>query len=168
MGSDAGYQDRGRDVTTGGGSGGVGFSVEWPEKEFQKLVDKTKRVVERSLKLVAAAGLANVVKETPRDTGTARRGWHVVTVSRFILKLVNRTKYLGFHVTGTGIFGPKGRPIVPRKARVLHFIAKDGTEVFARSVKGIPPNPFVDDAIAATALQVPGIVTRVLRDVGLN
>jgi hypothetical protein len=38
---------------------------------------------------------------------------------------------------GTGIYGPKGAPITPKRAKVLRFEV-GGQTVFARSVKGMP------------------------------
>lgn len=53
-----------------------------------------------------------------------------------------------YHELGTGIYGPKKRPIVPVKAKALRFKV-NGKEVFARSVKGIKKNPVISDAVAA-------------------
>jgi len=49
---------------------------------------------------------------------------------------------------GTGIYGPRGQPIVA-KGRALTFVV-NGRRVFARSVKGAPKRPFlwIDDHIA--------------------
>lgn len=54
--------------------------------------------------------------------------------ANFYGELINR---------GTGIYGPHGSPIVPVRARFLHFFLKDGTEVSARSVKGVKPMKWV-------------------------
>lgn len=54
---------------------------------------------------------------------------------------------------GTGIYGPQGRPIVPVKAQFLHFFLKDGTEVFARSVKGVKPMKWVQKGLEDPATQ---------------
>jgi hypothetical protein len=50
-----------------------------------------------------------------------------------------------WHVSGTGRYGPRGRDIRPVKARALHFFS-GGTEVFARSVRGVRPNKFIGRA----------------------
>lgn len=58
---------------------------------------------------------------------------------------------------GTGIYGPRGRPITPKSAKVLVFSSalygsktgKNRGKVFARSVKGMRPNPFLKDALPA-------------------
>lgn len=51
---------------------------------------------------------------------------------------------------GTGVFGPSGSPIRPRSARFLVFVPRGGSQkVFARQVRGMEPNPFLLNALAA-------------------
>lgn len=60
---------------------------------------------------------------------------------------------------GTGIYGPRGTPIVPTTRHALKFKwdgpgvntrSKDKRGyVFAKSVKGVEPNPFLADALLA-------------------
>jgi hypothetical protein len=83
------------------------------------------------------------------------------------LKVIGRVgtplEYGWYVHDGTGIFGPKGRPIVPVHAKVLVFepgrsigpLARGGKHlpkgkrglVFAASSKGTPPNPFLFEAL---------------------
>lgn len=50
-----------------------------------------------------------------------------------------------YHVTGTGIYGPRGTPIVPVRARVLHFYI-GGQEFFRHSVRGVHPDAYLGRA----------------------
>ena len=43
---------------------------------------------------------------------------------------------------GTGIYGPKGQPIVPTQGQVLSFVI-NGRRYFVRSIKGSQPRPFL-------------------------
>lgn len=63
---------------------------------------------------------------------------------------------------GTGIYGPKGRPIRPVSESILRFPVRGMTSaatrsstptgfVFAREVKGTPPRPFLKNALPAAA-----------------
>lgn len=63
--------------------------------------------------------------------------------------------YAIYVIKGTGIYGPKGRPIRPRTARVLAFRLPDGTRVFAKQVRGSPPNPFLVNALRVGAAPWP-------------
>ena len=63
-----------------------------------------------------------------------------------------------FQEFGTGVYGPKKTRIVPKNAKVLHFEI-NGKEVFAKSVKGSPPQPFMRPSIieAVAALRTGAI-----------
>ena len=58
---------------------------------------------------------------------------------------------------GTGIYGPKHTPIVPKRARYLRFKPK-GLEkyLYRRSVKGMKPNPFLVAALPAAKINDAG------------
>jgi len=53
---------------------------------------------------------------------------------------------------GTGIYGPKHHLITPKSAHVLAWHGNEGEFVFAKHVKGMRPNPFLRDALAAGKL----------------
>lgn len=53
---------------------------------------------------------------------------------------------------GTGIYGPHHQLIEPKTAKVLRWRGNMGEFVFAKHVKGIPPNPFLRDALVAAKL----------------
>lgn len=52
---------------------------------------------------------------------------------------------------GTGIYGPKGRPIRPRRGQYLRFVNQQGQVVYARQVKGVRGRPFLLQALPAAA-----------------
>lgn len=61
--------------------------------------------------------------------------------------LVSDGVFYGLYLeVGTGIYGPKARPITPKKAKALHFKLKTGEEVFAKQVKGIPPKHIFEES----------------------
>lgn len=75
--------------------------------------------------------------------------------------------YALYVLRGTGIYGPSGRVITPKRARVLRFTtsgghgplargrrrpaAGRGGVVFARYVRGTPKNPFLIEAFKAVS-----------------
>lgn len=85
----------------------------------------------------------------PKDTGrlAARTDWKLTVVGRDKVtgQLTSDTFYAHFFHTGTGIYGPTGQPIVPRRAKMLRFPWKKmgGRIVYARSVKGMPANDYL-------------------------
>ena len=61
-------------------------------------------------------------------------------------------RYARFHHDGTGIFGRTGQPIRPRNARALRFKPRGSSQfVYAASVRGSRPNPFMREALLAAA-----------------
>lgn len=82
-------------------------------------------------------------------TGNTRRAIHggVDGVGdEFVIYVAHGSKVGVYHELGTGIYGPKKRPITPVNAKVLRFKI-NGKEVFARSVKGIRKNPVLMNAV---------------------
>lgn len=62
--------------------------------------------------------------------------------------LVSDGVYYGIYLeVGTGIYGPKATPITPKKAKFLHFKLKTGGNVFAKQVKGIPPQFVFEESL---------------------
>lgn len=87
------------------------------------------------------------------DTGRLRSSiTHVLTTQGTNLQVrVGTNVFYALYIhDGTGIYGPRHRMIKPVRAQMLHWVGKSG-EVFARQVRGIPPNPFLKDALPAAA-----------------
>lgn len=57
--------------------------------------------------------------------------------------------YALYVTKGTGIYGPRGQVIKPKTKQFLKFTLPDGTVIYAKSVKGQRPNPFLVDALKA-------------------
>ena len=90
-------------------------------------------------------GLANdlrneLVQAAPVDTGLLKNTIKVdIKDDEIIITMPEYSIYLEY---GTGIFGPKRRPITPKEAKALKF-SIGGKTVFAKSVKGMTPQPFI-------------------------
>lgn len=92
-------------------------------------------------------------RNCPVDEGTLRASitYAVLPSPQYVLGRVGTPIEYGLYQhEGTGVFGPKGRPITPIRRQYLRFEVKSGTAavgsrplVFARSVRGVPPNPFL-------------------------
>jgi phage gpG-like protein len=76
------------------------------------------------------------------DTGRLKNSFHAV-VSRRGFRVAPSVTYAAFHQTGTGIYGPRGMPIVPLNKKALR-LGKTG--IFAKSVKGAPARKMVPDS----------------------
>ncbi|AXQ60642.1 tail completion or Neck1 protein [Gordonia phage MelBins] len=98
-------------------------------------------------------------RRAPVDSGALRNSIeYVVDVGPNSTRVTigSALPYARYLHEGTGIYGPQGTPIVPVTREVLKFQVKgssgrrrgrDAPWVFAKSVKGVKPNPFLVDAL---------------------
>lgn len=126
-----------------------GAAVKWANEMGQRVVNEAK------------AGC-------PVDTGRLRSSIAYtinLTPSTCELKVGSDLPYARYIVEGTGVYGPKHRPIVPTTKQALKFPTPKGRGplragakapkqsargfVFAKSVKGRPPNDFFSAALRA-------------------
>jgi hypothetical protein len=101
------------------------------------------------------------VRNVPVDTGQLRSSITVELVQEGSVPMVRVGTNLphGRYVEeGTGIYGPKGRPIRPTSASVLRWQVRNNTGrgrrntgryAYARSVKGMRPRPWLRPALDA-------------------
>ena len=92
----------------------------------------------------------SVEEKTPKDTGETAATWelfldfaHGITGTRFVVEstgdqaVQDIIRWLEF---GTGIYGPRGKMIVPVHAKMLRWVDRvTGKVIFAKQVKGIRP-----------------------------
>ncbi len=78
-----------------------------------------------------------------RKTG-GMQVWQRKAASRRGFTVSSPKSYAIYHQKGTGIYGPKKRPIRPTKAKALR-IPTQGGALFRRSVKGTPKRRMVPD-----------------------
>jgi len=115
----------------------------------------------------------------PRDSGLLANS-HTVRVGVApgfaFSEITANTEYAVFVMRGTGLYGPRGRVIKARKGKVFRFEARGahgplargaspaaGGVVFAKSIKGTPANPYLEEALHAVMDGVPGVRYRRFR-----
>ena len=117
------------------------------KREF-RLGDKGKKFKKELLDLLANDGVLIMESVTPRGyTGNGAKSYKVINKNEDSRIIQNDRFYLPYVNDGTVIYG-RGSPIVPVKAKMLHFwvggAPHAGQEVFARSVRGQPGKHFVE------------------------
>lgn len=121
------------------------------------LLLKSAIVLQNAVKVSTALLYSRAVQETPVRTGFLQK--HQIFFSQGGLRSIirPRVKYGIYVHEGTGVYGPKGMPIIirPKNKAVLKF--KIGNRnVFAKQVinPGQRPNPFYQRAVDNTKSQV--------------
>ncbi len=88
-----------------------------------------------------------LVENSPVDTGRLRNSWTVEKQGTDWYVGTN-LPYALYLELGTGIYGPKRRPIRPKRAKALHWVDRNtGKDVFATQVKGIKPRHYIWNSI---------------------
>lgn len=105
-------------------------------------------------KKVEAKAKRNLTNRAPQrvDTGLLRSSINtqLLTIGGKPAVRVGTNVFYAIYVhEGTGIYGPKGVPIRPQRAKMLSWKTKGGKRVYARQVKGMRPNRFLADAMDA-------------------
>jgi phage gpG-like protein len=95
-----------------------------------------------------------ILREAGRiDTGRLVNSITVQMITRAgapVAQIGTNVEYARFIHDGTGIYGPRGAPIRPKRGDFLVFTPKGSTQVvFARQVRGIRPTPYLKNALPA-------------------
>lgn len=115
----------------------------------------------------------------PRDSGLLANS-HTIRVGVVpgfaFAEITANTDYALFVMRGTGLYGPRGRIIRARKGKVFRFEARGshgplargasaapGGVVFAKSIKGTPANPYLEEALHTVMDGVNGVRYRRFR-----
>lgn len=87
------------------------------------------------------------------DTGRLRASINtqlVIRQGRPIAVIGTNVRYARYVHDGTGIYGPRHRMIRPVRRKFLRFRPQGSRRfVYARKVRGMPPNPFLANALKA-------------------
>ena len=116
------------------------------------------------LEQTSKKGMEILKENTPKDTGSGANAYKIIK-SENQHKITNDKEYLPWVNDGTGIYGPRGQRITPKRAKFLHFHWK-GREWFLKSVRGQKPQKFVDVSMSEIVQSIPEavmIASRVLK-----
>lgn len=115
-----------------------------------------KDMARRGIKVTAMAKKNLSRPPTRVNTGYLRASinWKIVLFSGYPgVRIGTPVNYARWVHDGTGIYGPRGLPITPKTAKMLVWQAKKGGKLmFAKTVKGMRPNPFLRDALPAAVI----------------
>jgi hypothetical protein len=118
-----------------------------------------------------------IQRRTPVDRGFMRQAWSERVIGRTQIEYSNDLFYLPFHITGTGLYGPKHQMICAkgmskRNPKLPHVMAwrppgkTTGPMIFRRCTKGMRPNPFINEGIEAGIANGCEVVLTMFRGAG--
>ena len=130
-----------------------------------RMPDKAQRLLKATIEDIADEIETLAKQNVPIDTGVLRQ--HPVDrkdlkrrvqgpgglVVKTELSIPAKPKYAKWVHDGTGIFGPKGVPITPRKAPFMVFQI-DGKWFKKKEVKGQVPQPYLREALEEAELTI--------------
>lgn len=133
---------------------GVRIEFTWNEPEIDRILRSPDGDVATYVRRVAEATRSLAVAGAPVDDGPLRASLRVqmeYTAGHVKAWVYSNLEYSIWVHEGTGIYGPRGTPIRPKRGRYLVFEARNarttprgrGNLVFARQVKGARPNRFI-------------------------
>lgn len=129
------------------------FTFQWDEAVINAVVRGQNGIAGREVRRRGELIKARAQELVGVDTGRLRASIYVrnfTILGNPAVVIGFGTRYGQFHHNGTGLWGPFHRRITPKTASALVFQPKGGGRtVFAASVRGSKPNPFLKDAIMA-------------------
>jgi hypothetical protein len=110
---------------------------------------------------VARGVQREIKKRTPVDTGRLRASWRLKHFAaggslRLVSTIYTDVNYVNYVIRGRG-------PVVPVRRQFLRFRGRGGNWVYAKRVRGVPPNDFVQNGLMAGAGATHRIKLRVPR-----
>ena len=144
----------------------IQFEIEFNDEEVRQLAALTKGAIRRAQELTAQEVWGQIGREAPTDHGKLAGDWTIEAVGETDWRIYTDTEYALWVHDGTGVYGPRGTPIVPRTATHLVF-EWQGREWRLRSVKGQQPNPYADRAMILAESRTEEFINMAIAEMGL-
>lgn len=159
------------------------MNTEFNDEVLQRLPANVRQAIEQSVEMTKLELWRNLRIKTPVDEGRATNSWQMQVIDPLNHMIYNTAEYIKGLIEGTGIYGPQGKPIMPKTAKALKFQWKGKTFIFKGDLtekwqkasfiqwakdegmepvlawpKGIKPNDFVDKSKEETERRIPEFV----------
>jgi len=141
------------------------WEVEFNQEDLKRYLDLVGQVFARATENLAKDVWGNIGREAPTRHGKLAGSFNLERLDEYSWMISSPTEYALFVHEGTGIYGPVGQRIVPKRARFLVFEWK-GRTWFLKSVAGQRPNPYVDRAMTASEGRMREFVNMAIAQVG--
>lgn len=143
---------------------GFGVTIELSEGEPKK---KLQLVMRRAVELSTMELKGNTQRNSPFKDGKMQSSWLISAALEGFLqsKLVSSAMYTPFVNDGTGIYGPKGKKIYPKTARLLGPFKWNGRMIAVPWIRGQKGQHFVEKSITQTERRSDEFVIRAAMEV---
>jgi glycine/D-amino acid oxidase-like deaminating enzyme len=128
--------------------------IQWHESAAYQLLRAPGGPVHNRVDQVLSATEVIATANAPVDLGYLRNNRSKGIEdegTRLVGELTYHAEYALYVMKGTGIYGPRGVPITPKRGQYLVFRGRDGGLVYAREVRGQRANPFLVNALKAAS-----------------
>jgi hypothetical protein len=115
--------------------------VSYTHRDLDAPLHAAERCLGLFMETLGEEALDTMLDVAPEQNSDLKDGLKIRKTGRFERTIVGEAEHTEAVLTGTGLYGPEKRCIMPTRAEALHFFV-NGEEVFARSVKGQKPQNF--------------------------
>ena len=122
------------------------FDIEVTGEIAENFSISANRALDKAVELMALDVWGNVAREAPTDEGRLAGSFQIDRIGQRAWSIFTKVLYAEFVAKGTGIHGPAGRRVTPKRASVLVFQWL-GDTWYRRSVAGQKPNPYDERAV---------------------
>jgi hypothetical protein len=141
----------------------IDFDTEELKKAYSSTISNFSTFSKNFLLRLTLIGQQEARSKSPRKTSNLMASIQVKANSEQG-EVFTKTKYASFLEFGTGIYGARGAPILPRKAKVLAFKI-DGRLVFRKSTKGVKPYNYFKAGKEKIAEQIPAELVQLSKQI---
>ncbi len=140
------------------------FDIEVSGEIAENFSSNANRALDKAVELMALDVWGNVAREAPTDHGRLAGSFEIKSIGSRAWSIFTNVKYAAFVDEGTGIHGPAGRRITPKRASVLVFQWL-GDTWYRRSVAGQKANAYSERAVDKAASRARDFADIAIREV---
>ena len=134
------------------------------EDKLPKLAEKMPLIKKKGMSYVAQGMISNLTRNSPVDHGLLRQ-WFIYSNSGDTITIRSPAHYAKFVNDGTGIFGPRGTPIIHPSIGKKFAFQVNGQMIYTRMIRGQKGQHFVERSIEQTKPQIGNFMIKAVREV---
>lgn len=142
----------------------VKITINVDSSKLQNLTEKIPQIRKKGLQYAGQGMIASLQKNSPVDHGVLK-GWFFYNSSDDEIHIRSPAKYVKFVNDGTGVFGPRGTPIIHPSIGKKFAFQVGGKMIYTNVIQGQRGQHFVEKSIAETQSKLGGFFIKSVREV---